>query len=250
MIVLLLAAGFGTRLYPLTKNVPKALLQIGKKPMIEHIFDRLEELPDIEKAVVVSNHVFLPQFQQWTQRFQPRTRIPIVVVDDGSTSDSNRRGGVGTIAFGIEAGKVNGSLLVLASDNLFNFSLQKAKRLFEDKKADVIGCFDVKSKEEAKKMASVALDADRKIVRFIEKPADPFSTLISCCIYFLTPQTVPLVQQYLKAGNSPDKTGEFIQWLYKQKPVYGFAYDRPQDQWFDIGTLEVLEKVRKNPAFA
>ncbi len=245
MIALIPVAGYATRLYPLTQDKPKALLKIGKKPMIEQVFKKIGELGGIERVVIVSNHRFFSPFQEWAANFQSKTKIPILVLDDGTTSNENRLGAIGDAQFAIEKEKIDSSLLWISGDNLFTFSLRDMKKKFESIQGDVIACFDVKSAEETKKMSEVALDSKKNVVHFIEKPAVPTTTLVSIGVYFYTRETVRLFKTYLKEGNSPDKPGEFVQWLYKKKPVYGFVFDKPEDEWFDIGSFEMLEHVRK-----
>lgn len=228
---------------------PKALLEVAGKPLIEHVFKKIAELGGIERVVIVSNHRFFRQFQQWANAFQPKTKIPIMVLDDGTTSSENRLGAIGDAQFAIEKEKIDSPLLWVSGDNLFTFSLYEIRKEFENKKTDVIACFDVKSREETSKMSEVALDSKQRIVHFIEKPENPSRTLVSIGVYFYTLETVRLFKEYLKEGNSPDKPGEFVQWLYKKKTVLGFVFDRPKDEWFDIGSFEMLEQARKNPAF-
>lgn len=250
MIALIPVAGYATRLYPLTQEKPKALLEVGNKPMIEHVFKKIAELKGIEKVVVVSNHLFFSQFEQWARSFQPKTKIPIVVLDDGTSSNETRRGAIGDAQFAVEQAGIRSSMVWVSGDNLFSFSLVETQAAFEAKKADLIGCFDVKEREEVKKFSEVGLDSNKKVVHFVEKPSNPTSTLVSVGIYFYTAETVRMFKTYLKEGNSPDKPGEFVQWLYKRKPVFGRVFDKPQDHWFDIGSFEMLDNVRKNPLFS
>lgn len=245
MIALIPVAGYATRLYPLTQDKPKALLEIGKKPMIEHVFKKIAGLDGIERVVIVSNHHFFSRFQEWTAGFQPKTKIPIVVLDDGTSSNENRLGAIGDAQFAIEKAGIDSSMVWVSGDNLFTFSLHEIQKEFESKKTDIIACFDVKSMEETRKMSEVALDSKQRVVHFIEKPKNPSCTLVSIGVYFYTPETVRLFKTYLEEGNSPDKPGEFVQWLYKKKPVYGFVFDKPEDEWFDIGSLDVLKAVQK-----
>lgn len=238
-------AGYATRLYPLTEKTPKALLDIAGIPMIERVIQKVLELDGIERIVVVSNHIFFSQFEDWAKKFRPETKIPIVVLDDGTTSNENRLGAIGDAQFAIEKAKINSEVVWVSGDNLFTFSLHDMQREFNLQKKDLIGCFDVRSLPEASKMGVIKLDSNRKVIDFVEKPKDPPSTLISCGIYFYTLNSVHRFKTYLDEGNSPDKPGEFVSWLHKETSVFGFVFDKPKDQWFDIGTLDVLHTVRE-----
>lgn len=245
MIALIPVAGYATRLYPLTRDKPKALLEIAGKPMIEQVIQKVLELPGIEKIVVVSNHVFFKQFDSWAKGFRKKIPIPLVVLDDHTTSNENRLGAIGDAWFAIQNEKIDSDLVWISGDNLFTFSLLEMQKEFLSKKTDLIACYDVKTVEEARKMGEVRMDSSRRVNFFVEKPARPAATLVSIGVYFYTAKTVRDFKTYLDAGNSPDKPGEFVQWLYRQKPVYGFVFDKPSDRWFDIGTLEVLNDVRQ-----
>jgi glucose-1-phosphate thymidylyltransferase len=243
-MALIPVAGYATRLYPLTKDKPKALLEIAGKPMIERVIQKVLELPDIEKIVVVSNHVFFHQFDSWAKSFRKKISISLVVLDDHTTSNENRLGAIGDAQFAIQHEKIDSDLVWISGDNLFTFSLLEMQKEFLSRKTDLIACYDVKTFEEARKMGEVRLDSSHRVSFFIEKPLHPDSTLVSIGVYFYTKKTVRDFKTYLDAGNSPDKPGEFVQWLYRKKPVYGFVFNKAGDEWFDIGTLDVLEDVR------
>lgn len=245
MIALVPVAGYATRLYPLTKDTAKAMLLVAGKPMIEHVFEKIAELKDISRIVIVSNHRFFHQFSDWANGYQKNFSIPILVLDDGTTSEQTRLGAIGDAQFAIEKAGIREDLVWVSGDNLFSFSLQPMRDYFKSQKADVISCFDVKTLSEAKKFGVLKLDSNHRVVEFVEKPDHPKSTFASIGIYFFLKDTVPLFKTYLDEKNSPDKPGEFIQWLYKKKPVNGFVFDQHGDEWFDIGTPDVLETVRK-----
>lgn len=246
MIALIPAAGYATRLYPLTQNSPKALLEVGNKPLIEHVVEKILEVKQVKKIVVVSNHVFFDQFKTWSKKFQPNSSVPIVVLNDGSISNENRLGAVGDWWFGIEKENLTGhDFLSVSSDNLFNFPITRMLPLYGNGKNSVIAVFDLNNRSEAQKMGVVKIDAKNKVVDFVEKPKDSPSTLASIGIYIFKAEHVLLIKKYLEEGNSPDKQGFFLEWLYRRVPIFGFVYNKPSDKWFDIGTLETLEEVRK-----
>lgn len=238
------AAGYATRLYPLTKDKPKALLDIAGKPMIEWILEKILEIRDIDEVVIVTNRLFYSQFVDWSNRFKARARIRIL--DDGTTSNETRLGAIGDWWFGIEKGNLQGhDLLSVSSDNLFNFSITRMTDLFHSKKTSVIGTFDLHDVNEAKKMGIVAMDKTAKVIGFVEKPEQPPSTMASVGIYLFSAAHVKRMKEYLDAKNSPDKPGQFIEWLYPRETIYGYNYANKEDRWYDIGTFDTLETVRK-----
>ncbi len=248
MIALIPVAGYATRLYPLTEHTPKALLEIAGKPLMDHVVDKILELGVVKKIVVVSNHKFAAQFQTWAGKRKKSVPIPIVVLDDGTDSNENRLGAIGDAQFAIEHAAIDDDVLWVLGDNLFSFSITPAFEFFKTKQADVIACFDVKDFSEAQKMGIVTLNSQHRVTGFVEKPSNPPSTLCSIGIYLYTRATVKQIKHYLNTGHLPDKPGEFVSWLYREKPVYGYVYNQPTDEWFDIGTLETLESVRKKYA--
>ncbi|MBS3061382.1 MAG: nucleotidyltransferase family protein [Candidatus Diapherotrites archaeon] len=245
MIALIPVAGYATRLYPLTLDKPKALLEIGGRPMMDYVVDKIIELNNITKIVVVSNHKFASQFREWAKKRQQTVSIPIVVLDDGTTSNETRLGAIGDAQFVIETENINEDIAWVSGDNLFSFSIKPFQDFFTKKKSDVIACYDVKTSDQAKLFGIVNLDSNGKVTQFIEKPVKPTSTLASIGIYFYSKETVKLFRKYLSLGLSPDKPGEFVQWLFKEKSVYGFVYGSATDEWFDIGSIETLEAVRR-----
>jgi glucose-1-phosphate thymidylyltransferase len=243
MIALIPAAGYATRLYPLTLNTPKALLDVCGKKMIEHVISKIEELEIIKDVVVVTNARFFLQFEEWAKSYNGKLRIK--VLNDGTTSNETRLGAIGDFYFAIKSESIDDDLLIINSDNVFTFSLKPMLEEFKERKVDFIGAYDLHSLEEAKKMGVPELDSERRIVGFVEKPEQPKTTLCSAGLYMYTKDTCRLFKKYIDEGNPPDKTGHFVEWLYKRKPVYAFIFESQTDRWFDIGTPEMLEEVRR-----
>jgi glucose-1-phosphate thymidylyltransferase len=211
----ILAAGYATRLRPLTDDVPKHLLPVGDRPMLDWVLERVREVEDVDTVHLVTNSRFAPAFRRWAEANQ------VAVYDDGTTSNEDRLGAVGDLRLAIdEAGLEDDELVVLAGDNLFDFSLPR------------YGIADT--------------DADDRIVRFVEKPSDPSSTLASTLIYLLPPEHVRLVPTYLDEGLSPDNAGSFLAWLAEREPVYGYRFE---GTWYDIGDktqlLEADNRLRR-----
>lgn len=244
MNILILAAGYATRLYPLTENRAKPLLEVAGQPMMEWVIDNLAPIPGIKKVFVVTNNKFAKDFEAWAAKYnETHAKLAFEIVNDGSTSDSDKLGAIGDLNYVIQKhGIENEDLLVVAGDNLFSESLQGFGEHARAKNAPVLGLYDVGSLEQAKKYGVVAIDANGVITEFVEKPANPPSTLIGIALYYYPKAVVPLVRQYLAEGNNADQPGRLIQWLYPRTPVH--TWNVP-GTWFDVGSKETLEEANK-----
>ena len=245
MKALILAAGYATRLYPLTENQPKPLLKVGEKPIIEHLTDKLAKNQDIDEIFVVTNARFYKNFAAWKEALLYKQKITLV--NDGTQSKEDRLGAIGDIWFTVQTKNIGQDLMIFGGDNLFTDDLASFIAAFRSGKGSFIGLKDVHSKELAKLYSIVSLDAENRITRFIEKPADPDSTLISTLIYALKKDHLGLLPDAIAAG-SADRAGDFIKYLSERKPVFGHMI---RGAWFDIGSFEQLkeadEAFKSNP---
>jgi glucose-1-phosphate thymidylyltransferase len=235
---IILAAGYATRLYPLTETVAKPLLPVAGRPMLDYILDRIREADEVDALHVVTNHKFADSFLRWAESHEAQG-LPIEVHDDGTTSEDDRLGAIGDVQFVIEqAGLENEDLLVIAGDNLFDFSLQDFVTWWRARgEASAVTLYDVGDLELVKQYSSVELDDDNRIHGFVEKPEHPTSTLVATASYIYHRAHVPLVKQYLEDGNVPDQPGRFIAWLCTRAPVYGYVF---RGDWRDIGDAAQL----------
>lgn len=240
MKVIIPAAGYATRLYPLTLNQPKALLDVKGKPIIEHIIKKVEEIGIVDKIYVITNEKFFKNFDDWLKIFS--CSIPIKLLNDHTKSNKDRKGQIGDIYEVIEKENIDDELLVIAGDNLFNFSLKPIYDFYKEKNSFVNGLYDAKSLKVAQEQGNASIDENGKMISFEEKPEKPKSTYISLGIYFYPKEKVKLYSQYLKEGNNPDKMGYFMIWLLDKEEIYGYVYE---EKWFDIGWIEALERARK-----
>ena len=243
MNVLILAAGYATRLYPLTLNKAKPLLVVGGKPIIEWLVDNLSGIPDLETIYVVTNDKFAADFQSWSQSYQERhPEFRFKIVNDGSKSDDDKLGAIGDINFVVTHESLfRTSLLIAAGDNLFTTPL--AEFVANARNSEVtVAVFDVGDIEAIKKYGNVAVDAEGIITKFEEKPQKPQGTLAAIALYYYSPAVLSLLRTYLAAGNNADQPGRFVQWLYTRKPVKTFQI---KGQWLDIGSKETLENADK-----
>jgi len=230
---ILLCAGYATRLRPLTENIPKPLLPLAGRPMLDWLMDRVEELDDVDEVHVVTNHRFAGEFERWAGG-----RPGIRVHDDGTTTNEDRLGAVGDIAFTIERAGLDDDLIVIAGDNLFDYSLAAYAGWWRGKgAASAVAVKDVGDVRLAAQYAVVELDADDRIVSLVEKPPEPASTLAATATYLFDRAHVPLVGRYLDEGNAPDFSGAFLEWLVPRQPVYGYRFS---GEWLDIGDHEQL----------
>src|ERR1043165_689571 len=219
MKVIVLAAGYATRLYPLTLTRPKPLLPVAGKPMIDYVLDNLAPIGGIDRIYVVTNAKFAAQFQQWADDYRAKkAKLNFTVVNDGSTDDSNKLGAIGDIHYVLEREKVDDDLIVVAGDNLFSEKLGAFGQLCREKNAPVLALYDVGDLEQIKKYNSITLDADGRITFFEEKPKNPVSTLTGIALYYYPRHTLPLIRQYIAEGHNPDQPGRLVQWLYQRMP--------------------------------
>jgi glucose-1-phosphate thymidylyltransferase len=234
MKILILAAGYGTRLAAIAKDTPKPLLPINGKPMINCIIDELSQIEGISEYVVVTNNKFFSHFEKWRDA-QGALKAKIRVVNDGTNSNEDRLGSVGDMNFVWSKEKAADDWLVVGGDNLFDFDLSAYMKLARAKSPAVtVGVYDIKDISQAPKFGIVLLDKNAKIVSFEEKPAQPKGTLVVMCFYHFPKETLGRIGQFLKEG-SADAAGGYIKWLSEKSDVYGFEF---QGTWYDIGSIE------------
>lgn len=243
MQVLALAAGYATRLYPLTLNQPKPLLEVAGKPMLEYVVDKIGTIEGIEEWLIVTNQKFTSHFQEWSEGHQKKDpSFRCRVFNDGSTNDNDKLGAIGDIHFVLQQGAVKGDLIVIAGDNLFSESLKDFGRYCREVNGPVLGVYDIGSLEEIKKYSSIVTDSSGKITSFEEKPQNPKSTLLGIALYYYPASVVKMIQTYIQEGNNPDQPGRFIQWLYPRVPVHTW---KVPGIWYDIGSKETLEEANR-----
>jgi glucose-1-phosphate thymidylyltransferase len=231
---IVLAAGYATRLYPLTLSVAKPLLPLGGRPLLDRIVGAIGEVAEVDEVHIVTNGKFAASFREWAGDG------PVVVHDDATTSEDDRLGAIGDIRFVLDETGIDDDLLVIAGDNLFDFSLAGYVDWWRGKgEASAVALHDVGDLELAGRYGVVDIAADGRILSFEEKPEQPRSTLIATAAYVFHRAHVPLLRRYLAEGNSPDQPGRFVAWLTPRVPVYGFLFD---GEWRDIGdAVQLLE---------
>jgi glucose-1-phosphate thymidylyltransferase len=241
MKAIILAAGYATRLYPLTKEKPKPLLEVKGKPILEHILDELHFIKEINEVFVITNDRFFKNFLDWKLNYSGKLKVTIV--NDGTKTNEDRLGSLGDIKFVIENMCINEDVVIVAGDNLFEFSLQELFQHYSNKKKPVVVLYDVLDIELAKQYGIVSIDDSGKIINFEEKPTIPKSTLSSTGIYVYPMKTINKLIEFVNLHGKKDKAGDFLEWLHTQEEVYTHLTN---DKWFDIGTLDQLEKARRD----
>lgn len=240
MKCIILAAGYATRLYPLTENFPKPLLKVRDKTILDWLVDDIVSTKEIDEFIIISNHKFVDSFNKWIKEKQ--CPVKITLLDDGTISNENRKGAVADIQFAIEQLNLNDDLLLIAGDNVLDFSLKEFINYFNEKKSTCIMRYFEEKVEKLKKSATVKIDDNDKVLEMIEKPLEPNSNWCSPAFYIYIKEDVPKVKEALDNGCSKDAPGSFINWLYDKSLIY--AMKMPGKR-YDIGTLESYHTVNK-----
>ena len=243
MKVIILAAGYATRLYPLTLTRAKPLLPVAGKPMVDHVLDNLAPISGLERVYLVTNAKFAQQFQAWADDYRARkAKLDFTIVNDGSTDDRHKLGAIGDLHLVLTREQIADDVIVVAGDNLFSQSLEAFGGFCREKQAPVLGVYDVGSLEAIKKYNAITIDGQGRITYFEEKPPQPTSTITGIALYYYPQTTLPLIRQYVAEGNNPDQPGRLVQWLYPRVPFYTW---RVPGLWYDIGSQEALDEANR-----
>ena len=242
MKAIITCAGYASRLWPLTKETPKPLIHVKDVPITTHIVHKIMEIQEVDEIFVITNQKFYESFERWLD--DSSFDLPVKIINDGTLSNDDRLGQLGDIDLVINNEKVDDDLLIVAGDNLFNFSLVDAYNVFK-KTGDIVNpVWESKSYRTAKESGSVVLsEKENFFEHFLEKSPNPKSTLISLGIYFFPRNELKMIKSYVQEKNNLDKMGYFLSWLMDYKKIRGHVYF---EDWFDIGWIESLEKARNN----
>lgn len=241
MRAIILAAGYATRLYPLTLDKAKPLLPVGGQPIINYTIGGLAEIPEITKIYIVTNNRFHRDFCQWQR--ESSFNKDIVIINDKTTSDSDKLGAIGDIDIVIREMAVDDDLVIAAGDNLFGFELKKFVDFFKTHGLSIASYrYPYKDRGELKRYGIVELDNSYRVVRLQEKPQRPWSDLVAVCLYGFPKGKLLLIREYLEKNGNKDAPGYYLQWLVQKEKVYSFVFEA---QWHDIGTPEAYERAQK-----
>jgi glucose-1-phosphate thymidylyltransferase len=235
MKAVLLAAGYGTRLRPLTDDRPKQLLPLAGRAMLDWVLDGIREVEEVNAIHLVTNSRFTPTFERWAEA------RGVSVFDDGTSSNEDRLGAVGDLRLVIEQAGLAGEELLVLGDDLFEFSLPRYVGWWRSKPqpASAAPLYDLGDLEVATHYGIASVDDDDRIARVVEKPSDPSSTLAATLTYLIPPEHAGLVGRYLEEGQNPDNAGSFLAWLARRERVYGYRFE---GRWYDIGNhAQLLE---------
>jgi len=231
MKAIVLAGGYATRLWPITRTRPKMFLPLGESTVVDRLYAELEAEDRIETVYVSTNERFAPDFEtHLADNAYEKPRLSV----EATRGEDEKFGAVGALAELIEREGIDDDLLVIAGDNLFDFEIGAFLDFFERRDAPTIAVNDVESTELAAAYGVVDLNDDR-VVGFREKPADPSGTCVSVACYAFPRETLSLLQRYLDAGNDPDEPGRFVQWLQSREPTFAYTF---AGAWYDVGTRE------------
>ena len=243
MKLIILAAGYATRLYPLTLNQPKPLLEVAGKPMLEHVIDNLSTIDGINHAYIVTNQKFTRHFEEWAANVKrSQLEFGFTIVNDKSTDDSNKLGAIGDMHLVITQCQIDEDIIVVGGDNLFSEDLSGFGEYSRRKNSPVTAVYDVGDLEQIKKYNAIDIDDEGRITFFEEKPAHPKSTLTGIALYYYPQTALPLIHQYIAEGDNPDQPGRLVQWLYPRVPYYTWTVP---GLWYDVGSLETLEEANR-----
>jgi len=248
MDVLILAAGFGTRLYPLTHDTPKALIDINGKPIIEYTIKKIEEIADVDTIYILSNNKFYNNFTEWLDNFKSSTNKKIKILNNGVDKESEAKGVLKDLKYSLNLMDTRDTkeLLILGSDNLYFLDLNKVIALGRKNNSGVIAIRKT-TKELIKKYSAVLLDKNKKLISFQEKPQNPKSNLASIFCYYLTKKEINIMKKEIFGGERISEKARnptnIVEFLYNQRDFYGYCFTEP---WYDIGCLEELTNARKN----
>ena len=240
MKAIILVAGYATRLYPLTKDKPKALLDIQGKPLLQHIMDDLMKIPQIDQIILVSNHLFFNQFSSWIEACE--AKIPVHVIDDGTMTNDMRLGALKDLYFAIEAFHFDDDLLVLAGDNLYDFSMDDFVSFFKKNGHDSVMIHQENNIDNLRK-TGVAEVEGHQLISFQEKPKELKGAFAVPPFYIYRKETIPLIKKYVKDNHPSDSPGSLIAWLLERVSIDGFLMPGKR---YDIGDLASYEAARNS----
>ena len=236
---IIIAAGYATRLYPLTENFPKPLLKVGNRSILERMLDDIDEIDCIDEHIIVTNHKFAHIFQEWASKV--RYKKPLRIIDDGTTTNEGRLGAVKDLLLAIEQCHIDDDIMVLAADNILDFSLQGFVDFFQQKQSSVIMCYHEPSLPRLQRTGVIAVDENMKVLDMQEKPQRPISEMAVPPFYIYKKDDLPLILDCLNHGCGFDAPGNLAHYLVDVTTIH--AWPMP-GQRYDIGSLDSYQEAQ------
>ncbi len=239
MKCLILAAGYATRLYPLTENFPKPLLKVGEKTILDWLLDDIHSAGLVDEYIVITNHKFAPHFTRWADAHP----LPITVVDDGTGSNETRLGAVRDIQFAIDRLGLDEDLLILAGDNVLDFSLTAFLRYAREKQSSCTMRYYEADEARLRRCGIAEIGEDDRLLSLEEKPAVPKSHWCTPPFYFYTKEDAGKIKAAIADGCGVDAPGSLVAWMCRSSVLH--SMEMPGKR-YDIGTLETYQAVQKS----
>ena len=237
---IVIAAGYATRLYPLTENFPKPLLKIGDRSILERMLDDIDKIPEIEGHVIVTNHKFAPIFEQWLSEVDYTK--PIEIIDDGTETNETRLGAVRDLLLAIERESIDDDIMVMAADNILDFSFKGFVDYFNEVGTSVIMCYHEPELKRLQRTGVISVDDNMRVLEMQEKPAEPVSELAVPPFYIYSRRDMPLIKDCMAHGCGFDAPGNLAHYLADATTLH--AWMMPGSR-YDIGSLDSLEEARQ-----
>ena len=245
MKAIILAGGYAKRLWPLTKYIPKPLLPVAGRPVIDYLVGELLPIKEVDQIIISTNELFEKNFRYWLRGISSRTKRHLKLVVEKTSSEQEKMGAIAAINHVIEHEHlVESELIIIAGDNLFEFRLSAFLNFYLKYQKPVVAFCDMKNESEAilSRYGLGILDKNRKVIGFQEKPSKPETSLVATGCYIYPAFVTGLIRDYLRDHNNPDAPGYFLEWLINRIDTYGFIFD---NAWYDIGSIESYNDVNE-----
>ncbi|MEM5832419.1 MAG: nucleotidyltransferase family protein [Candidatus Aenigmatarchaeota archaeon] len=236
MKVIILAGGFGQRLKPISEFLPKTLLPVNGKPLLDYIIYKIEEIEDIDEIIISTNKYFENHFNYWIEKYNGNKKILLVV--EPSLKEEEKLGAIGGLNYALKTLNIEDDILVIASDNFLDVNLKDMVYLFKKERKIIIGVYEIIKDDPSR--FGIVLMQNNVIIDFQEKPKEPKSRLVSTGCYIIPKEKIKLIEDYINSKMNPDALGYFFEWIVKKETVLGFKFD---GIWFDIGTVDAYKEL-------
>lgn len=236
---IVIAAGYATRLYPLTENFPKPLLEIGNSTILGRLLDDIDKIDDIDEHIIVTNHKFVGHFEKWAA--EHKMSKPARIIDDGTETNETRLGAVKDLLLAIDRYNVDDDMMVVAADNILDFSLQGFVDFFKEKGTSVIMCHNEPELKKLQRTGVIAVDENMKVQEMQEKPEKPVSNWAVPPFYIYSKKDLSLIKDCMNHGCGFDAPGNLAHYLCENTDMHAWVMPGKR---FDIGSLDSYEEAK------